>query len=216
MSTIDITKLSAAQLVKLARDAAKKEKAEKSEARKKYDALRDDYLEKVFIRMADLSKRMKELKANSVRLGIELHAKMYEAYGREIKEGIDNYTLTSGDGLRKVLIERSHVCAYDESVEVGIGLIRDVLRDKFGARSKEAYRTIEALMVKNRAGDYDENMVAKLRSIADTYSGDDRFTKGLDIIAKSYKPYRSQMYMRAYQKDEVGKWKEVVMNWSAM
>lgn len=215
MPTTDINKLSAAELARLAKEARAKERAQADAKRREYDRLRDEYLETCFGKMAELSATLKEFKDHAVKLGLELHEKMYLAYDREPKEGIDSYTLTSSDGLRKVVIERQWRCEYDETSIMAIETIRQVLRDKFEGRNKGMYKIIDSILMRNTKGDYDERLVAKLRKHEEDVS-DPRFSEALDLLAKSYRPTSSQTYIRAYRKDEQGRWQDITMNWSRM
>jgi hypothetical protein len=212
---MDISKMSAADLAKALKEKKAAEKAEKGKARKEYDTIRDNYIDTVFGKMEELSKVLREFKEESVSLGIELHAKMYEVLGREPKDGIDNYTLTSADGLKRVSIERQWRCEYDETSSVAIETIRDILREKFEGRNKGMYGIIDGILMKNGKGDYDERLVAKLRKHEEAV-GDPRFSEALDTLAKAYRPTTSQTYIRAYRKDGHGKWVDMVMNWSSM
>lgn len=211
----DITKLSAAQLAKMAKEAKARELAENAAKRKAYDRLRDDYISTVFGKMEELSAQLSAFKDESVKLGLELHAKMYEAYGREPKDGIDSYTLTSADGSSKVVIERQWRCEYDETAEVAIAKLKEVLRDKFAQRNQAMYSMLERVLLRNNKGDYDERLVAKLRAEEDKVN-DPRFSDALAMLAKSYKPVSSQTYIRAYRKGAAGKWEDITMNWSRM
>lgn len=214
MST-DISKMSAAQLAKLAKEAKAKEQAENAAKRKEYDKLRDTYIDTVFGKMQELSEQLNGFKSESVKLGIELHTKMYEAYGRIPKDGIYSYTLTSADGMRKVMIERQWRCEYDETAEVAIGKIKEVLHDKFANRNNAMYGMLERVLLRNNKGDYDERLVAKLRAEEDKVN-DPRFGEALTMLAQAYKPTTSQTYIRAYRKDDAGKWHDITMNWSRM
>lgn len=213
MSSVET--MSAADLKAALKKKLADEKAAKANAKKGYDQLRDSYIETVFTKMEELSAQLRDFKSESVKLGIELHTKMYEALGREPKEGIDSYTITSADGLRKVSIERQWRCEYDETSTVAIDTIKAVLRDKFEGRNKSMYKIIDDILSKNGTGDYDERLVARLRKHEEAVD-DKRFSEALDILAKAYKPTTSQMYIRAYRRDQGGKWRDLVMNWSAM
>jgi hypothetical protein len=215
MST-DITKMSAAEL----KAALKKKQADETAAakakRKAYDTLRDEFIASVFSKFEAVQAELGAFKAEAVKLGLELHDKMYEAYGREKREGIDHYTLTSDDGTKKVVIQRDWLCRYDETVEVGIGMIKEVVRDKFEPRNKGMYAVIDGLLLKGNEGDYDERMVAKLRKHADAFDNDPRFFEALDIITRAYKPVESRLYLRVYRKTEAGAWEDISVNWSRM
>lgn len=213
MSSVET--MSAAELKAALKKKQADEKAAKANAKKGYDQLRDSYIETVFSKMEELSAQLRDFKGESVKLGIELHTKMYQTLGREPKDGIDSYTLTSADGLRRVSIERQWRCEYDETSTVAIDTIKAVLRDKFEGRNKSMYRIIDDILSKNGTGDYDERLVARLRKHEEAVD-DKRFSEALDILAKAYKPTTSQMYIRAYRREPGGKWRDVVMNWSAM
>lgn len=216
MSTsTDISSMSAAELKKALKEKQAAERAEAEARKRSYDRLRDSYINTVFDKVEALSAELRKFKADSVKLGLELHEKMYEAYGRERRDGIDHYSLVNEEATRKVVIERQHRCAYDERAEVAIGQIKDVLRDKFSGRNKGMYEIIDGLLMKNHKGDYDERMVAKLRKHEGTVD-DPRFSEALALLAQSYRPVDSQLYLRAYRKDEAGKWEDLPMNWSGM
>lgn len=214
MST-DVSKLSAKELSQLAREKRKKEEAEMLERRRQYDATRDSFIDTVFGKVEELSAQLSEFKRDSIKLGLELHDKMYEAYGRAKKDGMDHYSLVSADGTKRIVIERQHRCEYDERAEVAITAIKEVLRDKFSGRNKGMYEIIDGLLMKNHKGDYDERMVAKLRKY-EAQVEDERFSKALALLADSYRPVDSQLYLRAYRKNDAGKWVDLPMNWSSM
>ena len=211
----DIKQMSAAELRRLAKEATAKERADNEAKRKEYDKLRDTYIDTVFGKMEELSAQLSAFKDESVKLGLELHAKMYEAYGREPKDGIDSYTLTSADGASKVVIDRQWRCEYDETAEVAIAKLKEVLRDKFANRNNAMYSMLERVLLRNNKGDYDERLVAKMRAEEDKVN-DPRFTDALTMLAKAYKPTTSQTYIRAYRKADTGKWEDITMNWSRM
>lgn len=206
-------------LAQMRRELKEKEaafKAQRASAVKEYEATRDKYIDTVFGKMAELSDVLREFKSESVKLGLELHDKMYEVYGREKRDGMDSYTLTSADGMRKVMIERQWRCEYNETSIVAIDTIRAVLREKFEGRNKGMYGIIDAILMRNNKGDYDERLVAKLRKHEEAV-GDPRFSEALDILAKAYQPTTSQTYIRAYRRDNGnGKWVDITMNWSSM
>ena len=215
MSTTDINKMSAAELKAALKKKQATEKADMAAKKKSYDKMRDDYIGTVFSKMDEMSSKLREFKTESVKLGLELHEKMFEAHGRTSKPGVDHYSLVSADKQSKVVIERQWRCEYDETSTVAIQTIREVLREKFEGRNKGMYGIIDGILMKNGKGDYDERLVAKLRKHEEAV-GDPRFSEALDILAKAYRPTTSQTYIRAYRRNEGGKWVDVVMNWSSM
>lgn len=215
MSSVNLDKVSTAELAAALKKKRKAERSQREEKVATYKRLRDTYLNTVFGKMEELSPTLIEFKSESVKLGLEMHALMYEVYDREKRE-LDNYTIADDDGLRKVVVERHHVCQYDETAEVAVGIIQQVMKDRFSGRNKGMYNILNDLLIKNDAGDYDEKMVAKLRKHQEEVN-DPRFIEALDLLAAAYKPVGSRMYIRAYSRPtKAGKWREKVMNWSAM
>lgn len=214
MNTANISEMSAAELKALARQKEREEKANTPQ-RREYEKQRDTYIDTVFGKMDEVSNMLKAFKSESITLGLELHEKMYEVMGKKRRDGLDHYQLISKDGKRKVVIERQHRCEYDETAEVAIKSIKDVLREKFSGRNKGMYDMLESVLLKNNKGDYDERLVAKLRKHEGTVD-DPRFSAALDDLARSYKPVTSQTYIRAYRLNDAGKWEDLAMNWSSM
>lgn len=215
MKPVDLDKVPLTDLKAALKKRTAAERETQEAKVKEYKHLRDEYLNTVFGKMEELSPALQAFKAESLKLGLEIHGLMYEVYARE-KRDLDSYTLTDDAGLRKVVIDRHHVCQYDETAEVAVGLIKEVLESTVRKRDKGIYKLISTLLVKNQAGDYDEKMVAKLRSCQDEV-GDERFNRALDLLAEAYKPVGSRMYIRAYSRaTKEGKWEEKTMNWSSM
>jgi hypothetical protein len=211
----DASTLSAADLRVLLRQKEAEERKGRESLRAAYDADRDAYVDHMLTEMARLSTAMQALKLRASTQGQALHARMYEAYGRVKKRELDHFSLVSGDCQRKVVIERQHRCAYDETSTVAIETIRQVLRAKFEGRNKTLYAIIDAVLMKNGKGDYDERLVAKLRKHEPAVN-DERFTEALNLLARAYRPTHTQTYVRAYRKDANGRWLEVPMSWSAL
>lgn len=206
---------SAAELKAAWKKAQADEKAAKSNAKAKYEKDRDGFIVDTVQRMEQLSDLSRDLKTKSIATGTELRDKMYKALGREPKEGVDSYTVTTNDGTMKVVIETQFRCEYDETSTAAIDTIRQVLREKFEGRNKGMYGIIDGILLKNNKGDYDERLVAKLRKHEEAVD-DQRFSEALTILANAYKPTTSQTYIRAYRRDTTNKWREVTMNWSSM
>lgn len=212
----DARTMSVAELQQLLREKRAQEKKEKAAGVAGYERDRDRYIDKVFGRMEELSAVLRTFKEESVRAGLDLHARMYTAHGRTKRREPDTYSLVSADGTRRITIERHHCCAYDETSTVAIETIREVLRSKFEGRNKGMYGIIDGILMKNRKGDYDERLVAKLRK-HETAIGDPAFSEALDLLARAYRPTSSRIYIRAYRKNAPGgRWVDMPMNWSSM
>lgn len=211
----DARTLSTEELRKLLAAREAKEKNQRKQLREAYDRDRDKYVVDLLAQMEQMGERMRKLKVRSARTGNALHERMYAAYGRAKRRPLDHISLVSSDGTCKVVIERQHRCAYDETSTVAIDMIKQVLRERFEGRNKAMYAIIDDILMKNRKGDYDERLVAKLRK-HEAAMNNRRFSEALAILAESYKPTSSQVYIRGYRKNANGVWQEVPMSWSSM
>lgn len=207
--------LSTDELRSLLRERESEERKQRKGLREAYERDRDAYVDGLLEEMGRLSAALQALKRSSSRQGDELHQRMYAAFGRVKRRQLDHYSLVSSDGQRKVVVERQHRCAYDETSAVAIETIRQVLREKFEGRNKAMYAIIDGILMKNGKGDYDERLVARLRKHEPAVN-DARFSDALDLLARSYKPTATQVYVRGYTKDGGGRWREVPMSWSAL
>jgi hypothetical protein len=212
---VDPRTLSTQELRALLREREAEEGKERHALRKAYEADRDAYVSGLMQQMGELHERMAALKRTAIAEGEALHQRMYAAYGRVKRRDLDHFSLTSGDGSMKVVIERQHRCAYDDTSLVAIETIRQVLRDRFEGRNKALYAIIDGVLMKNSKGDYDERLVARLRK-HEASVNDARFSEALDLLARAYRPTSTQTYLRAYRKGADGRWAELSMSWSAM
>ena len=215
MST-DISNMSAAEL-KAA--LAKKETAEKAEQQKaiaEYERDRD-YLVTATVRaMREEAETLRDLKKHAVERAMELQERTYTVLGKKRKEKpVDSFSLMSKDGTLKLTMDRAYKGEYDETADVAIGEIKEVLRDKFEGRNKALYRILDSVLLKNNKGDYDERLVAKLRK-HEADVADDRFSKALDVLSKAYRPTTSQTYIRAYELGANGRWNDISLAFSSM
>lgn len=215
MQPVDLNTATEAQLKAALAAKKKNASAKRDAAKQEFETLKDTYIDTTFNRIEEHSRLLREFKTEAVKMGLELHGKMYEVYERTARS-LDSYSLVNKEGTKRIVIERQHKCEYDERAEVAIGSIKDVLKEKFSGRNKGMYDIIDSLLLKNGKGDYDERMVAKLRKHEATVN-DERFSQALQLLSDSYHPVATQLYIRAYRKEAAtGKWVDIPINWSSM
>jgi len=212
--TKPIDQMSAAELKQLAAAKEKEERARLDAKKKQYTAKRDNFILATVTEMCQLSETLHSLKKKTLTEGNDLHDQMYEIFEKEPKE-LKRFSLITEDSNHKLEIEKSEVQALNETAEVAITEIRDILRDKFANRNKAMYGVIDSLLSKNRKGDYDPRMVAKLRK-HESDVNDERFSKALDTLSAAYYVSDTAMYVRAYKKDQRGKYQPINIQFSSL
>lgn len=215
MST-DIKQMSAAQLKVALKKKQAEERKEAERLRREYERDRNALVTGMVQRIQEAGEGLRAIKAESISQLMELQQRSYTALGRAPQEELPNsFTVLSEDGSMKLVMERKYKGILDETALVAIDMIKSVLKDKFEARNKSAYKIIDTLLKKNKQGDYDETALARLRKLEEEVANP-RFSEAMVILARSYRPTTSQLYVRAYQLDKTGRWDQVDIQFSKM
>lgn len=207
--------MTAAELRAHLAEKEREEKKARNQAQAKYDHDKSNFVWDFVNRAEQYHSALKDFKTKAIKKGNELHDLMYEIFEKEPKE-LKSFTITNKTGNMKVVIERAERHGFNETAEVAISEIKDVLRAKFEGRNKGMYEIIDSILMKNVKGDYDERLVAKLRRHEETVN-DERFSKALDTLAAAYYTTQSGTYIRAYKlNEETNKWDDIVLQFSAL
>ncbi|TDL99599.1 MAG: hypothetical protein C4K58_06825 [Flavobacteriaceae bacterium] len=99
--------------------------------------------------------------------------------------------------------------------KVGIEEIRKFFKTKFESRGKAAYALLDAILSKNNAGDYDPKLLVKLRGQVREIN-DETLTKAFEQVEESLVVVGTSTYVRVYKKDNLNKWKDISLNFSAL
>lgn len=196
-----------------------KKKKEKRQARQQalrnYEAKKNKFIASICQAFVQVQSDLTEMKQEALSIGSDLHQEMYKVYEKPVKPQAQ-FTLEHEDGNLKVVIENQERQSFNEQAEVHINTIKDILREKFSARNKSMYEIIDAILMKNRKGDYDEKLVAKLNKHRDAVK-DERFNEALDLLATCYQTYDSATYIRAYQKNsKTNSWENINIQFSSL
>jgi arsenate reductase-like glutaredoxin family protein len=213
--TINPAEMTAEQLRELLAQKEQEETKARKEREKAYKKSRDEFVKLTVVSMMNISNEMALLKREVVERGNKLHSDMYEIFGKTEKE-LKSFSIITECGQFKITIERQDRMALDETAEVAVSTIKEVFREKFAKRSKTMFRVLEEILMKNKKGDYDERLVAKLRKHEDELQ-DPRFSEALDQLAKAYQVTSTATYVRAYKFNEkTNGWDDIPMQWSNM
>jgi len=134
--------------------------------------------------------------------------------GKEPKEQ-KSITQKSECGNFKVVAERQDRMEFTDEAQVHIEAIQDFLKSKFETRNKGLYNFLDSILMKNGKGDYDPKLLAKSKREA-TKLGYEELISHLDKLQDCQVVTGTAMYCRAYYKDEKGKWKDIVMQFSSL
>jgi Glu-tRNA(Gln) amidotransferase subunit E-like FAD-binding protein len=211
--------LSPAELKQLLKEAEEQEKQELQERKKQYQQKRDQFVQEKVDHAKWLSSTLAHFKRNIIQNGQQLHEEMLELFNAkraDVEQIGKQFSLITEDGKYKLTIEREAKVNLDESAEAGIQKIRNYMETHVKKRDKMIYGMLEELLMKNKKGEWDEKLVAKLSKYEEQINNQE-FSEGLDILRKAYREVDSSYYVRFYEKNaETGAWDNIPLQWSSL
>jgi len=197
---------------------AKKQKEQKLEQKQKINAYyrdRDAFIGDTVKEFKELQKHLKQLKYTSIEKGTELYNKVFSLHEKELPADRKTISLQNDSKTQKIVIDRQEKMAFTEEADVAITGIKDFFRNKFAGRSKTVYSLLDTILSKNKAGDYDPRLLAKLRKEVNEIN-DSELTSNFTLLENSQTVVGASLYLRAYEKDSNGKWKDIVVQFSTL
>lgn len=211
---IDLSTLSKADLAKELERREKEEKKALSTAKAELAADNEAFVLETVSRFSELHDELKELKAQTISRANKLYARMFEVEGKAPKE-VKSFSRISADGQLKITVDRQERLAFTDEAEVHIQAIRDIFKEKFEGRNKGFYNLLDSILMKGRKGEYDPKLLAKARQQVKTL-GDEALISEFDKLEDCQRVDGTSLYARAYEKDENGKWQDIVIQFSSL
>lgn len=173
------------------------------------DLLIDSIVDEHHIIKADL-KAFKDMKTEAV---VNYNKKAYDINGKEFKPS-KTFKITHSGGKRKVVIEEKDKFDFNSEAIVHINAIKDIIKEKFQDNA-DLFDFVDSILVKNNNGDYDPKLLAKAKNKA-------RKLNDMILMQEFEKLQNCQIvvgvsrYIRAYEKDENGKFRDISINYSSL
>lgn len=212
--TIDLSKLSAKELQAELERRTKAEKAELQAKKNAYLKDKDDFLFATIRKFKSVQNELKELKAVTISEVNKLYQRMYEINGATPKEQ-KLISQKSECGNYKVTAERKEKFEFTDEADVHIDAIKEILKNKFQDRNKGMYEFMDSILMKNGKGDYDPKLLSRAKQKAKKLGYQDLIDE-LQKLQDCQLVVGTAMYCRAYYKDDKGKWKDIVMQFSSL
>lgn len=163
------------------------------------DKLRTQTVDKIVElakKKSDELRSAKLVMMSDVQIFVDLSA---ERYGVQLGGSKGNITLMSFDGLRKVVLQRPDVIAFDERLQVARQLIDECLDGwTEGAHGETQLRSvIDSAFAANKAGQIDAQRVLGLRRLD---IKDEKWLRAMDAIAEAITVVGRKAYIRVYER----------------
>lgn len=214
MANIELANLSEAELQA---ELAKRKKLREKESKEKEKQLNEDrenLINNVVAAFSTYHDELKAMKREVIDESNNLYRRMYAIHGKEPRD-VKEFTLVNKKQDKKLQIQTQERMTFTDEAKIAIDAIRDFFKRKFASRSKAIYNILDTILMRNGKGDYDPKLLAKLRKQVDQID-DPELTEAYELLEKSQVVVGSATYLRAYRKDEQGKWKDIVLQFSSL
>lgn len=216
-STMDITKMTAAERAELKAQLEAEERAEKQKREDDIAAYKDsvdEFCRGKFARLQALSEEMRRAKEEVFSDAERLIALKEELFRTKSDRHSNQFT-TSDGGITVALGYRTND-GWDDTVNAGVDkvktFIRSLAKDDDSAALTEM---VMNLLAKDRKGNLKASRVLQLREIA-RKSGYPELIEATDIIQSAYRPVDSCQFISVSYKDEKGVKRALPLSLAAM
>ena len=204
-STMDITKMTAAERAELKAQLEAEERAEKQKREESIAAYKssvDEFCRSKFSRLQALSEEMRRLKEEVFGDAETLIALKDELF--RTKSDRHSNQFTTSDGKITVALGYRTNDGWDDTVEVGVAKVKEFIKSL--AKDDDSAALAEMVMnllAKDRKGNLKASRVLQLREIA-RKSGYPALIEATDIIQSAYRPEETCQFISASYKDDKG------------
>lgn len=212
--TIDITTLSAKELMDLATKKAKQENAKLEKEKAAYEAHRDEKVFEIINTAQTLARELGEFKT-FCHLTMDEQQKALEGYGKINKKSKGGFSVTNSDDTLRVTRRRDTEPVWDERASKGTQLIKDFLGDTIKKRDLKLYNILIGFLERNEKGDLEYARVMDLYKHESEFD-DARWKEGLRLIKESFSNHLKGFGYEFKIKGEDGKWQNLLLNFSSL
>lgn len=208
--TVDLTKLSAEERAILIQQAKELEAKEVKQRREAYEEMKMDAIVSLITMAKDINKELAEFKKHSFDTMDALYELLKEYSGRHA-EGKGNFKIEF-DNL-KVEYNKQGKGSYDERATEAEKYIFDFIESRYSG--DEGTKEFILSLLERKKGELDPDNIQKLYKYEGKFN-DPNFSKACELFRESYQYSHSKDYIRFYEKDERGQWKNILLQFSAV
>ncbi|MGV0830730.1 DUF3164 family protein [Empedobacter brevis] len=217
MTTIDIEKLSPADLEKLQNQIVQRQEKEqkaREKERKNYEAERNAFTVGIFNEAKELSELISKFKTK-VSEGMQKYSEKLAEYGEMRSTSLGGFSLFDESKELRIRRTRDTEPIWDERAVKGIELIHSFLMDTVKKRDTELFEILISFLERNQAGELEVSRVMNLMQHEGKFN-DDRWIEGLRLLKESFSTIlKGYGYLFQY-KGVDSKWKTLTMNFSSL
>lgn len=186
----------------------------KQQRRLEYEKSRDELVTELVARARVLNTQMKDYKAYCLKAMQDFKLKALE-YGDIRANSKGGFSLRNSETGELASLDRNMINEYDERAAIAEDLIKEFLEDKIRKKDMQTYRTIRALVDRNKKGDFKPGQVASMLKIKDNYD-DPRWIKAMELFEESYNTREISYSVSFYRKDTMGKDQSIILSFTGI
>lgn len=211
---VDLSVLSAEELQQALDEKKKVQKAEELKARKSFEQEKNDFCNTSASKFKQMRNELAELKTFVITEANKLYERMYEINGKEAKD-VKTFTLKNADDTVKIVVDRQERFEFTDEATVHINTVKDIFREKFAQRNQGLYNLLDGLLVRNSKQDYDPRLLSRARRQIREL-GHEALTEAFDKLYDCQIVVGTSLYCRVYERDKQSKYKDIVLQFSAL
>lgn len=192
----------------------KEERAAKQRQRDEYEKERNVMVSNMVKEAAELENMLLHFKKRCMHK-IEEFRERANQYGDIRSYSKGGFRLRSSETQEVVSLDRNSVPDYDERANMAEDLIKDFLSDAIKKKDQQTFRTISALMERNKKGDFTPSRIASLMKVRDNYT-DERWVKAMQLFEESFLVRDISYSVSFYRKDEMGKDTSICLSFASL
>nr|DAP67907.1 MAG TPA: Protein of unknown function (DUF3164) [Caudoviricetes sp.] len=208
--TVDLTKLSAEERAILIQQAKELEAKEIKKRREAYEEMKMDAIVSLITMAKDINKELAEFKKHSFDTMDALYELLKEYSGRHA-EGKGNFKIEFEN--LKVEYNKQGKGSYDERATEAEKYIFDFIESRYSG--DEGTKEFILSLLERKKGELDPDNIQKLYKYEGKFN-DPNFSRACELFRESYQYSHSKDYIRFYEKDERGQWKNILLQFSAV
>ena len=208
--TVDLTKLSAEERASLIAQAKELDAKEREERKKAYEQMKTDAVIGLITVAKDINERLTEFKQHSFETMDTLHELLKEYSGRH-DEGKGNFKIEFENF--KVAYNKQGKGSYDERATEAEKYIFDFIESRYSGDG--GTKEFILSLLERKKGELDPDNIQKLYKYESKFN-DPNFSRACELFRESYQYRHSKDYIRFYEKDERGQWKNILLQFSAV
>lgn len=216
MSTnqIEVGNFTTAQLEAMLAEKKKADKEARAKARADYEAKRDALVTSIVARAKVLNAQMRDFKQYAMDQ-LEAFRETANEYGDIRSNSKGGFSLRHNATGEMVSLDRNSIPEYDERAALAEDLLKEFLEDKVKKKDLATYRTIMALMERNKQGDLTPSRIASLLKVKDNYD-DERWRKAMQLFEESFRIREISYSVSFFKKDSLQKDQAIVLTFASI